>query len=635
MGVSNQPRKNIILFIFIMAFCLIALRLFYIQVIDKKYRVLASRQAIQRKIVYPARGIIYDRNGKVLVNNEAMYDLMVTPRKVKEMDTSYFCNLLGIDTATFRKRLHRAIVRNGWVRPTVFAPMLSEEEYGRMQENMYQFPGFELIEHPARHYPYNCGAHIWGYVREVDSNIIKQSNFFYHSGDLAGITGLERTYEPVLRGQRGIKYVIRDVHNRVVGPYENGKFDTASIAGKNLRLSLDVDLQLLGKKLMKNKIGSIVAIDPKTGGILAMVSSPSYDPNLLSGADKGNNYMKLLSEPGKPLFNRAIQAAYPPGSTFKPLDALVALDEHVITPAYGIHCVGYYYGCGRVLHCTEHWAGHSNDLQSAITWSCNSYFFDIFRKIINHKGDPAQGLVDWKRYMNSFGFGHTLGVDVPGESPGNIPDTAYYNHIFGKGRWNSCTIVSCGIGQGEVLETPLQMANAVCIIANHGYYFTPHLVYSIDGDTSLLAPFHKKHVVTHIPDTMYKIVVKGMEDVVLKGTGRYSAIPGVDMCGKTGTAQNPHGKDHSLFTAFAPKDHPRIAVAVVVENAGYGATWAAPIASLIIEKYLNDTIADGKRKAIMERIENTTILPQEVLDYQKKQDSIQQQKMKYALNNHK
>jgi penicillin-binding protein 2 len=307
-------------------------------------------------------------------------------------------------------------------------------------------------------------------------------------------------------------------------------------------------------------------------------------------------------------------AAYPPGSTFKPLEALVALDLHVITPAFGIPCVGYYYGCGRVLHCTEHWAGHARDLRSAIAYSCNSYFFDVFRKIIDQTGNPAQGLIRWRKYMNSFGLGHRLGIDLPAEGDGNIPDTSHYNRIFGRGHWNSCTIVSCGIGQGEVLETPLQLANTMCIIANHGFYYTPHLVESIDKDSLLLKPFHEKHVVTHIPDTMYHIVENGMQDVVEQGTARSAMIPGITICGKTGTAQNPHGKDHSLFAAFAPRGNPHIAIAVVVENAGFGSAYAAPIASLMIEQYLTDSIAAGPRTELMERMKNTKVLPEYLLD---------------------
>lgn len=624
MSVYNQSRKNIILLIFIAALVVIALRLFFLQVVETKYRLLATAQAVQRKVVYPTRGIIYDRKGRAVVNNDALYDLTVIPSEVKAMDTAAFCALLGIDTADFRTRMHRAVVRNGRVRPSVFAPLLPKDIYGRLQESIYQFPGFDLVERPVRNYPYHCGGNIWGLISEADSSIIKRSNYFYQAGDFVGITGLERTYEPVLMGQRGIHYVVRDVFNRVMGPYENGRYDTAAIAGKNLRLSLDIELQKLGEELLANKIGSIVAIDPQTGGILAMVSSPTFDPNTLTGSSRGTNYMQLLRDPGKPLFNRAIQAMYPPGSTFKPLDALVALDEGVITPAFGINCVGYYYGCGRVLHCTEHWAGHSRDLKTAIAYSCNSYFFDIFRKIIDHTGNVEQGLVDWSNYMHAFGLGHTLGIDIPGESSGNIPDTSHYNRIFGTSHWNSCTIVSCGIGQGEILETPLQMANGLCLIANHGYYYTPHFVNNVDGDTSLLAPFHQKHVVTRIPDTMYRTVIAGMAQVMETGTGARVKIPGLEMCGKTGTAQNPHGRDHSLFEAFAPRVNPKIAIAVVVENAGFGATYAAPIASLMIEKYLRDTIAAGPRTELMNRMKNTTILPEYLIKAMK--DKAEQEK---------
>jgi len=627
MPVYNQPRKNVIRLIFVAVTLVLTARLFYLQIVEKKYRLLATEQAITRKIVYPTRGIIYDRTGKAIVNNDALYDLTVIPANVKSLDTAYLCALLQIDTAEFSKRLHRAIVRNGWVRPSVFAPLLPQDIYGRLQENIYQFPGFDLVERPVRNYPFQAGAHIFGYIGEVDSGLIKASNYLYQAGDLTGKTGLEKTYEPVLMGQRGVNYVVRDVRNRIVGPYESGIYDTAAVSGKSLHLALDIKLQQLGEQLLQNKIGSIVAIDPSTGGILAMVSSPEFDPNLLKGADRGTHYQDLATNPAQPLFNRAIQATYPPGSTFKPLDALTALDMNVVTPSFGISCLGAYYGCGRVIHCTEHWAGHAKDMQTAIAWSCNSYFSDIFRKIIDYKHNVVQGLLKWKEYMNSFGLGHQLGIDLPGEGSGYIPDTSHYNRIFGEGHWSSCTIVSCGIGQGEILETPLQIANSMCLIANHGYYYTPHLVDSIDNNSSVLAPFHVKHTVTHIPDTMYQIVINGMQQVVEQGTARVARIPGITICGKTGTAQNPHGKDHSLFAAFAPREHPRIAIAVVVENAGFGATYAAPVASLMIEKYLRDSIPAGPRTELMNRLSNTKVLPQYLEDKLKalkaEEDSIQ------------
>lgn len=609
MSVYNQSRKNVVLLIFSMVIGVIILRLFYLQVIQTKYRMLAAEQAIQRKIVYPTRGIIYDRNGKVVVNNDALYDLTVVPSQVKHLDTSYFCELLGIDSTEFKLRMHRAIIRNGYLRPTVFAPLLSPDIFGRLQENIYRFPGFDLVERPVRHYPYKVGSSIWGYIGEVDSSTIRRSNYFYQAGDFIGKSGLEKAYESVLMGQRGISYVVRDVHNRIVGPYDNGLMDTTAIPGDNLHLALDIDLQKFGEELLQNKVGSIVAIDPQTGGILALVSSPGFDPNMLTGSDRGKNYGDLLTDPAKPLYNRATQATYPPGSTFKPLEALVALDENVITPSYGIKCVGFYYGCGRVLHCTEHWPGHSKDLRTAIAWSCNSYFFDVFRKIIDHFGDVEKGLSKWDTYMHSFGLGQRLGIDIPSEGTGFIPDTSYYNKIFGVDRWNSCSIVSCGIGQGEVLETPLQIANSDCIIANRGFYYTPHLVSHIDGDSSLLAPYKIKHVAIHIPDTLFGIVEDGMQGVMEHGTGAAVNIPGIAICGKTGTAQNPHGKDHSIFSAFAPRENPKIAIAVVVENAGWGASYAAPIGSLMIEKYLKDTIAAGPRTELMKRMMEAKILP--------------------------
>lgn len=643
MPVYNQSRKNVIRLIMIVVMAVIGMRLFYLQIIEKKYNVLARQQAIQRKIVYPSRGIIYDRNGRTLVNNTVLYDLMVTPADVRKMDTAYFCQLLQIDTAEFRLRLQRAITRNGWVRPSVFAPLLPPDVYGRMEENVYQFPGFDLVARPVRNYPYNAGAHIFGMIGEVDSAIIKRSNYFYQSGDYTGMTGLEKSYEPVLMGQRGVSYIVRDVRNRPQGPYDGGIYDTAAIAGKNLHLALDIDLQSLGEKLMQNKIGSIVAIDPQTGGILTMVSSPDFNPNLLTGSDRTKNYASLLRDPAKPLFNRAIMAQYPPGSTFKPLDALVVLDQHLITPSFGVACLGAYYGCGRVIKCTEHWAGHAKDLLTAIAWSCNSYFSVVFRKIIDADGKPSDGLMKWKSYMSAFGLGHRLGIDLPGESPGYIPDTTHYNKIFGKNHWNSCTIVSCGIGQGEVLETPLQIANAMCLIGNHGYYYTPHLVQSIEGDSSMLRLYHVRHETTHLSESDYEIVVNAMAQVVEQGTARSARIPGIEMCGKTGTAENyamingkrTKLKDHSIFAAFAPKDHPRIAICVVVENSGYGATYAAPIASLMVEKYLKDSIASGPRTVMMQSLINTNLIPGYIIDaerqVQHREDSIKRVRQAEAL----
>ncbi|MBX6379241.1 MAG: penicillin-binding protein 2 [Thermoflavifilum aggregans] len=632
MAEFHQSRKNIIRLIFIGVFAVIAMRLFYLQVIEKKYRQLANAQAIVRKLIYPTRGIIYDRHGRVVVNNTALYDLMVTPSEVKHLDTAFLCELLGIDTATFRERMEKIIIRNSRYRQSVFAELLPPDVYGRIEENLYQFPGFELVERPVRNYPYHAGAHIFGYVGEVDSATIRRSNGFYQAGDFIGKTGLERSYEDVLRGQRGVAYLVRDSRNRIQGSYAGGVYDTPAVAGKNLYLSLDIELQQLGEQLLQNKIGSIVAIDPNTGGILAMVSSPTYDPNELSGSERNKKFSRLFVNPELPLFNRPIQATYPPGSTFKPIDALIALHEGVITPQYGYDCRGVYLGCGRPIKCTESFPGHASNLYNAIAYSCNSYFSQVFRFIVDKERRPALGLVEWDRYVSDFGLGKKLGIDVPGEYSGYVPDTAHYNKIFGKGHWNSCTIVSLGIGQGEITETPLQLANVMCIIANHGYYYTPHVVDSVEGDPD----FYRTHLVLHritanVSDTDYDIVTRAMAAVVERGTATIAAIPGITICGKTGTAQNftiingkrVELKDHSLFAAFAPREHPKIAIAVVVENAGFGASWAAPIASLMIEKYLRDSIATD-RLPLLKRISEANLIPEYILEKKRRIDSLNQ-----------
>lgn len=632
MAEFHQPRRKIIQLIFVAVFAVIAARLFYLQVVEKKYRQLANAQAIVRKLIYPTRGIIYDRHGRVVVNNTALYDLMVTPAEVKHLDTGFLCELLGIDTATFRERMEKIILRNSRYRQSVFAELLPPDIYGRIEENLYQFPGFELVERPVRNYPYHAGAHIFGYIGEVDSATIKRSQGFYQPGDFIGKTGLERSYENILRGQRGVAYLVRDSRNRIQGSYAGGMYDTPAVAGRSLYLSLDMELQQLGEQLLQNKIGSIVAIDPNTGGILAMVSSPTYDPNELSGAERNKKFSRLFTNPELPLFNRPIQATYPPGSTFKPVDALIALHEGVITPQYGYDCRGVYLGCGRPIRCTESFPGHASNLYNAIAYSCNSYFSQVFRFIVDKERRPALGLVEWHRYVSDFGLGKKLGIDLPGEYSGYIPDTAHYNKIFGRGHWNSCTIVSLGIGQGEITETPLQLANVMCIIANHGYYYTPHVVDSVEGDPD----FYRRHLVLHriaanVSDTDYDIVTRAMAAVVERGTATIAAIPGITICGKTGTAQNftiINGKrvalkDHSLFAAFAPREHPRIAIAVVVENAGFGASWAAPIGSLMIEKYLRDSIATD-RLPLLNRITQANLIPEYILEKKRRIDSLNQ-----------
>ncbi|HUX84338.1 MAG TPA: penicillin-binding protein 2 [Chitinophagaceae bacterium] len=630
MSVFNQSRKTVIQLIFLAIVGAIIIRLFFLQVLQKKYKQLANEQAIERKVVYPSRGIIYDCKGRAVVTNDALYDLMVTPASVKSMDTAYFCNLVGIDTAQFRRLIYRAILKNSRFRSSVFIPLLSPEDYGRLQENLYQFPGFELVERPVRNYPYPAGASIFGYIGEVDSATIRRSKDFYLSGDFVGKNGLERSYESVLMGTRGIQYLVRDVRNRPQGPYAGGIYDTPSVAGRNLYLALDMDLQTLGERLMQNKIGAIVALDPKTGGVLALVSSPDFNPNLLRGADRSSNYARLLHDPEEPLFNRATQAGYPPGSTFKPVDALIALNEGVITPAFGMVCLGAYYGCGRVYKCTETKPGHASSLLNAIAYSCNSYFLQVFRMIVDQDHHVEDGLVNWDLHLGQFGLGHRLGIDLPGESPGYIPDTTHYDKVFGRGRWNSCTVVSVGIGQGETVETPLQIANLMAIIANHGYYYTPHLVMRVQGGDKALSSFQVRHEIPQVGESDYQTVIKGMEEVVEHGTAFDAQIPGIDICGKTGTSENYkviNGvrvklQDHSLFGAFAPMENPKIAICVVVENAGFGATWAAPIASLMMEKYLNDSIATD-RLPLLQRLEGADLIPDYIKVEKLKVDSLE------------
>jgi len=436
-------------------------------------------------------------------------------------------------------------------------------------------------------------------------------------GDFAGRSGLESYYEKVLMGQRGIQYILRDNFNRPIGPYENGEFDTAAIAGRHLYTYIDIEVQQLAEKLMKNKVGSVVAIDPKTGGILAMTSAPGYDPNELTGSDARKNFNRLFTDPASPMLNRGMQGVYPPGSTFKPLGALVALNEGLINPSFGYNCFGRYGPCGKPA-CTHTNAGHAANLMLSIANSCNSYYAHLLRLTVDNPrhGSIERGLMNWKSYLNSFGLGHRIGVDLAGEYSGYIPDTSRYNRVFRKGGWNSCTIVSLGIGQGEIQATPLQMANAMCLIANRGWYYIPHFVKSFENETAadtVLNVYRKKIRPLAIPDSSYQAVIDGMELVVTNGTARNAKIPGYDVCAKTGTVENYYrGKkqqNHSFFVAFAPKVNPRIAVCVVVENAGYGATWAAPIASLLMEKYLTDSIAGQKRKDEIERISQVSIIP--------------------------
>ncbi|HEY1115585.1 MAG TPA: penicillin-binding transpeptidase domain-containing protein, partial [Chitinophagaceae bacterium] len=542
MPVFNQSRSYIIRLIFLVTFVIILVQLFNLQVLSSKYQQLAQDNAVFKKIVYPPRGIIYDRKGKAILNNTQMYDLMVIPSEVRNLDTAYLCQLLDIDTALFKERMIEAILRNGRYRPSSFEELLTPQKYARLEENMWRFPsGFYLQERPVRTYPYNVGAHMLGYVGEVDSSIIARSGGFYQPGDYVGRSGMEAFYERVLMGQRGVQFLIKDHRNRLQGSYEGGLLDTAAVAGRSLRTYVDVEVQQLAEKLMANKVGAVVALEPQTGGVIAMVSGPNYNPNDLTGSYKKKNYSKMVLDVAGPLLNRAINGTYPPGSTYKPIGGLVALDEGVITPKFGMGCGGRYYNCGiGKPACTHSGGGHADNLRLAIANSCNSYFTHIYRMTVDNPkyGDVEIGYAKWKEYLNKFGLGVSLGLDLPGEfkprkAQEGIPDTSTYNRVY-RNSWNSCTNLTLGIGQDMMLTTPMQLANAMCLIANKGYYYTPHFVKSIDGETkedTILNRFRQKHeVLTHVPDEAFEAIISGMQDVVEIGTARGAHIPGINVC---------------------------------------------------------------------------------------------------------
>lgn len=621
MPLAANSRELVLKIIFVSVAVIMLSRLFFLQLFEDKYKVMANDIAIMRKVVYPPRGVIYDRKGKVMLNNEVVYDLVVTPIEAKKnMDTLRFCEALGIDTVMYQKLMQRAVNKSGWVRQSVFIEQLSQAQAARFQENIFLFNGFQMVERNIRSYPNPHAAVVLGYIGEVSPSMLKKDRFkSYNQGDYVGIDGLELAYEEVLRGQRGIYFIEKDNFNRPRDAYKGGKLDTPAVAGRSIELHLDADLQAYGEKLMSNKLGSVVAIDPSTGGILSMVSSPSYDPNLLRGKERSKNFGKLFLDATKPLFNRAMKGSYNPGSTQKPLTALVALEEGVITPSYGYPCGGGYYACGKRVGCTHSGGGHAANLRYAMANSCNSYFCHIYRLAVDKKAykNVKEGLHQYYLHMASFGLGHPLGVDLPGEKGGTLFDAPDYDKMY-NGSWNSCTNLFIGMGQGEIATTPLQMANAMCIIANRGFYYTPHFVKSVarNPNDPILAPFKMKHQVSNISDSAFAIVGLGMMDVVERGTGTVARLPGVEVCAKTGTVENKaivNGQvlklqNHSMFVAYAPRVNPKICIAVVVENSGYGATWAGPIASLMIEKYLFDTVSNS-RKHLEEKMFNAHVIP--------------------------
>ncbi len=583
-----SSRRYVVIGIFVIVGLVYLCRLAYLQIFDDTYAELANRNALRYVTQYPSRGLIYDRNGKLLVYNEAVYDLMVIPRQVKNIDTLEFCNLLKITKEEFIKKMEKARAYSTYT-PSIFEKQISKEDFAPIQEKIYQYEGFYAQSRTLRYYPESVACHVLGYIGEVNEDMIAK-NPYYKKGDYIGMSGLEKSYEEILRGKKGSKITMVDVHNREKGSFKDGIYDTAAISGKNLYSTIDIELQKYAEALMKNKRGCIVAIEPSTGEVLCFVSAPYYDPNLLVGRVRGKNYKALAEDISKPLFNRVLMAEYPPGSIFKIAQALIALDMGVIQPNSGFVCDKSLVGC--------HGHPSATNVRDAIKMSCNPYFYRVFQRVVQQtnpntgKIDSKYGLMLWNAAAKRMGFGTRLDIDLPNVRKGYIPDTTFYNKWYPSG-WNFHTIYSNSIGQGEVGVNPLQMVNFAALVANRGWYITPHLVRSY-GDEKQREKFVKysQKNYSFIASSYWDLAVEGMWGVVHEagGTARRAMIDDIAVCGKTGTAENI-GEDHSVFISFAPKTNPKIAVAVYIENArGGGGTWAAPIASLVIEKYIKGEV---------------------------------------------
>ncbi len=600
---DNEKRKYVLGAVVVGVLLVYVAQLFNLQILSDEYKDKADSNAFYKKTLYPARGLMYDRKGRLLVYNQPAYDITFIPREIRKVDTLDLCNTLGITVDDFNDRMKRLRRSRGYSSYTeqVFMSRLSAEEFAKFQEKMYRFPGFYVQKRSIRQYAYGAAGALFGDIGEVSQKKI-DSDPYYFRGDYIGTQGLEASYETVLRGKKGTEMLLRDAYGRIQGNYLNGAHDTMPTAGKDLTLGLDIELQALGEELMKDKIGSIVAIEPSTGEILCMVSAPTYDPRLLVGRQRGENHKKLSQDKRKPLMNRAVMGTYPPGSTFKTSQALTFLQEGIITPETSFPCSGGFRFNKFKLGCHAHYS--PIPLAPAIATSCNAYFcWGLVRMFSSEKySGSAEAMNRWRDYMVSMGFGYRLGVDLPGEARGMIPNADYYTKHYGK-YWNAVTVISISIGQGEVTLTPLQIANLCATIANRGTYIAPHLVSSIKGDT--IASKYKEPRTTMAERKAYENIVEGMRQAVLNGTCRGANIPGIEVCGKTGTAQN-RGKDHSAFIGFAPKDDPKIAIAVYVENGGFGAEFGVPIGALLMEKYLNDTLRE-ESKAKAEYIKNRVI----------------------------
>lgn len=596
-----EKRKYVVGGFIVVIAAIYVIRLFGLQIQDDRYKDYADNNAFLRKTVYPSRGMIYDRNDSLVVFNQPAYDVMMIPRDVHDFDTLDFCRTLTITREEFDARIAamKASASYSSYTPQTLITHLSAKDYGKLQEKLYRYPGFFIQKRILREYNYDIASNILGNIREVSDADIKRDDY-YQPGDYCGDLGIEKSYDRFLRGVKGKEILIRDANGRIRGRFEDGARDVAPISGKDLRLGIDIKLQEYAESLMVNKIGAVVAIEPSTGEILAMVSSPTYRPSSLVGRERGKNYRALNSDPQKPLFDRSLMGAYPPGSTFKPSQGLIFLEEGIVNLQTAFPC---YHGfiSGRLkVGCH----GHASPiaLKPALQTSCNAYFCWGFKAMVDKRskyGTSADAFEVWKNHLVSLGYGYPLGVDLPSEGRGFIPNAKFYNKIYGEGHWSANTIISVSIGQGEILATPLQIANLCATVANRGWFITPHVVKEIQ-DTVIDEKYRTRRIPT-IKPAYFDEIAEGMRMAVTGGTCRLANLPDIEVCGKTGTAQNPHGRDHSAFIGFAPYHDPKIAVCVYVENAGFGATFGVPIGSLVIEKYLKGEISPS-RKYIEERM---------------------------------
>ena len=614
MNDNFKDRQRVIQFVFLISAFVLLGNAFYLQIWDSTYSKQADAITHDRNILYPSRGLIYDRDGELLVNNKAMFDLMVTYNQINpKMDTTEFCQLLSITKEQFKKNLNKNWRSGRYSKrvPFPFLKKISSESFARFQEHMFKYPGFFIQVRNMRSYPHSSGAHLLGYISEVNPAQIEKAEGKYQAGDYIGASGLELAYEDSLRGVKGVEYVLKDNLGRVVGDYKDGKDNRHATRGRGLVTSIDIDLQSYGEELMQNKTGSIVAIDPRNGEILAMISMPTYDPNILSiNRDRGDAFTDLLTDSLQPFFDRAVMAQYMPASIFKPIMGLVAMERGVTTPDRYIKCPGYYQN-GRIRQgCHQHTPTYN--IKNAIMHSCNTYFFTLLRNTVDEFGfsEPQRGMDTLASYLNDFGLGVRLGIDYPNEAKGNIPNSKDYDRVYKNGSWRSTMITSIGIGQGELELTTIQMANLAAIIANRGYYYPPHLVRGFKNGKELEKINFGEPKYTRVRREYFEPVVEGMQMVMERGTGRSGYIRDIDICGKTGTSQNPkkNQDDHSVFFGFAPKDNPKIAIAVYVEEGVWGARYATPIASLMIEQFLRGGIAENRKRGIEKKMKEADLI---------------------------